>query len=691
MLHKHKKGFSLIELIVAIAILATMLLVLTPSVLKYIDESRTTKDLKTVADFTEVIESSLADDSVYNEITKYIVGKYKEDKMNYSSYIDHPAADVEEYKESLGEDSYTYSEKARRVDGIRYFVGGEMRGVTITFPVTEDKKIDYINGRINEIQPGGIKGIANSITLKDASPTMVEYIKNKFGKNIPIDSATYRFSELTVFIYTGPAVSFTETADSPMKVYSQWDGTNLIDVERVEGVPDAGNVGNQEGSGNAGEQPGGTGGNPGGSPGGSGGSNNNEYTNGIVPVGGTIPSGDIYITNIVINTCDVCKESYMPFCMCNAQIYGAGDTLPNNAKQNDIFMHGDYMYIYEQSYGSGGCPYYFSIDGTKYYGFHNATVNGRWACGVKNKNQTTYSGEFLQTILGQPVSDFSGVYDSCGNLTGTIRIPIWANENVEYVVWGCPSTITVEVPCHCDVETLVNGFSGTVKIYHDNACGHSTAVQNASSNFADNDWATIQAVTQAGLAKFTGWHIGDTKTIQVNGSTKTVKIIGFNHDALNSITLITTEHIGTHVMNPATTSNPSGTNTGGWEASDMRAWLNNYVYEGMTDVKNYIKTVTKTSNNTGYQATSVSNTQDKVFLLSVQELGCNTGTSYTSLFSQEGSTYEYFENNVFSGGGWTRTSLPGTRVSWYYKKQTNGIDFGDSDYSTYVYPAFVIG
>ena len=69
MLKKQRKGFSLIELIVAIAILATMLLVLTPAALKYVDESRTAKDLKTTADLTEVVESSLADDTVYQDMT----------------------------------------------------------------------------------------------------------------------------------------------------------------------------------------------------------------------------------------------------------------------------------------------------------------------------------------------------------------------------------------------------------------------------------------------------------------------------------------------------------------------------------------------------------------------------------------------------------------------------------------------
>ena len=689
MLKKQRKGFSLIELIVAIAILATMLLVLTPATLKYVDESRTAKDLKTTADLTEVVESSLADDTVYQEITKYIIGKYKDSKMNYSSYIDHAEAEVEEYKESLGEDSYTYGEKARRVDGVRYMVGGKMRGITITFPVTEDKKIDYQNGRINEIQPGGIKGMANPIVLKDASPSMVEFIKNKFGKDVPITSATYRYSEFTIFIYTGPAVSFTETADSPMKVYGQWDGTNLIDVDRTVGTPDAGNVGGSGGGTGDGSNNGGGGG----SVGGAGGAGGSGQTGNIITVGQQIPSGDIYITNVVYdNECHTCKDTYMPFCTCNAQIYGAGDTMPSTVRRNDIYMHGDYMYMYEQQYGGGGCPYYFSINGVRYYGFYNSPVSGRWTCGVKNKNQTSYSGEFLQTILGKPVTDFAGVYDGCSVLTGTVRIPSWATGSVSYAAWGCPQSLTIEIPCGCELgDPIIYSFPGTIKIYHGDTCGHSAAIKNASANFADNDWATIQAVTQAGLAKLTGWKIGDTKTIQVNGSTKNVKIIGFNHDGHNTITLMATDSVGSHVMNPATTDNPNGTNAGGWEASDMRAWLNNYIYEGMTDVKSYIKTVTKTSNNIGYQATSVSNTQDKVFLLSMQELGINSGTSYTSLFAQEGSMYEYFANNTMSGWGWTRTAHPGIRVSWYYKKPNNSVEFNDSDYSTAVYPAFVIG
>ena len=232
MLKKQRKGFSLIELIVAIAILATMLLVLTPAALKYVDESRTAKDLKTTADLTEVIESSLADDEVYQEVTKHIIGKYKNDEMNYSCYVDRSTSKLSSEKESLGEDSFLYGDKARTFDGLIYKPAGQMRGVTITFSV-DDKKIDLKNGRINAIRTGASKGHSSTLFLKDEAPALVKYINNKIGRTLSIDSATYRFSELTVFIYTGSAVTFEETSDSPMRVYSQWNGTNLLDAETL--------------------------------------------------------------------------------------------------------------------------------------------------------------------------------------------------------------------------------------------------------------------------------------------------------------------------------------------------------------------------------------------------------------------------------------------------------------------------
>lgn len=472
MLNKHRKGFSLIELIVAIAILATMLLVLTPSVLKYIDESRTTKDLKTVADFTEVIESSLADDTAYNEITKFIIGKYKDSPLNYSSYIDHSEIEVEEYKESLGEDSYTYGEKARRADGIRYMVGGKMRGITITFPVTEDKKLDYHNGRINEIQPGGRQGSESTILLKDASPAMVDFIKSKFGKNIPIDSATYRFSELTVFIYTGPAVTDVETADAPMKVYSQWDGTNLIDVDRSTGTPNS--AGGSDDDDETPSIPNNTvisppntssDGTPIGVTGGSTINNNALYVRGIKPIG---------------SECNDCGGYY--WCSCEAVIYDRGDTIPTTPQQYDVYVYGDYIYMYQVSYGGGGCPYTLAINNKSYDGFYTSSGRNTWAVGVTNRQKTSYSESFVETIAGVKADNFMGTFEGCTRATSLPKVPIYAT-NIEYYAWDC-NINAVEIPCALmSLNTSWGTHNDSINRvpYHYIGCGHSNTTSTAIS------------------------------------------------------------------------------------------------------------------------------------------------------------------------------------------------------------------
>ena len=226
MFFKNKKGFSLIELIVTLAIMSVFLLILTPSVIHHIEESRMAKDEKTAADFTEIIESSLTDEDVYCEITNYVVGKKLDDPLNYSCYVDSESNKTLDKKEAIAEDSYIYNKSTRILDEVEYIPAGEMRGVTITFPIVENS-IDYKNGRINEMVMGNRKGVTATTLLKDSSPSMVEFIKSKFGKTIQISSSTYKYSELTVFIYTGMPTTSEEKATDPVKVYNQWNGTNL--------------------------------------------------------------------------------------------------------------------------------------------------------------------------------------------------------------------------------------------------------------------------------------------------------------------------------------------------------------------------------------------------------------------------------------------------------------------------------
>ena len=50
-----KSGFTLIEIIVVMAILAVLILVLTPSLLKYTDRSRAQRDDSAMDDYFQVV------------------------------------------------------------------------------------------------------------------------------------------------------------------------------------------------------------------------------------------------------------------------------------------------------------------------------------------------------------------------------------------------------------------------------------------------------------------------------------------------------------------------------------------------------------------------------------------------------------------------------------------------------------
>ncbi len=64
---KNNKGFSLVELIVVIAIMAVLMVVLAPAMLRYVEKTRVQKDESAVSEAANAAELALADESVYSE------------------------------------------------------------------------------------------------------------------------------------------------------------------------------------------------------------------------------------------------------------------------------------------------------------------------------------------------------------------------------------------------------------------------------------------------------------------------------------------------------------------------------------------------------------------------------------------------------------------------------------------------
>ncbi|MCI6470396.1 MAG: prepilin-type N-terminal cleavage/methylation domain-containing protein [Lachnospiraceae bacterium] len=63
------KGFSLVELIIVIAIMAVLIGVLAPQYLKYVEQSRLQKDNQAIAEIANAVKIAMADESINATVT----------------------------------------------------------------------------------------------------------------------------------------------------------------------------------------------------------------------------------------------------------------------------------------------------------------------------------------------------------------------------------------------------------------------------------------------------------------------------------------------------------------------------------------------------------------------------------------------------------------------------------------------
>lgn len=72
---KNDKGFSLIELIIAIAILVILTGFLAPNIIRYIEKSRVAKDMQTLDTVYEAVQIALTEENLKVETTTYQITK----------------------------------------------------------------------------------------------------------------------------------------------------------------------------------------------------------------------------------------------------------------------------------------------------------------------------------------------------------------------------------------------------------------------------------------------------------------------------------------------------------------------------------------------------------------------------------------------------------------------------------------
>ena len=95
-LRKNRKGFSLVELIVVIAIMAVLVGVIAPNLIRNIEKSRESRDIAQLDDFISAVEAAAASEKINEEIADN-PGTYKiEDLIAGSTKLDALEAELKQ-------------------------------------------------------------------------------------------------------------------------------------------------------------------------------------------------------------------------------------------------------------------------------------------------------------------------------------------------------------------------------------------------------------------------------------------------------------------------------------------------------------------------------------------------------------------------------------------------------------------
>lgn len=223
-------------------------------------------------------------------------------------------------------------------------------------------------------------------------------------------------------------------------------------------------------------------------------------------------------------------------------------------------------------------------------------------------------------------------------------------------------------------------------------------------SFSEYDWDELAQVAQMiaeapsdeegrTVADEWGVHVGDARPLALNDGTQAqLVVVGIRHDqrsdgsGVAGLTLMTSPIAKRPV-------NSTDTNTGGWEASELRAWL---ASDGAAllpeDLVSHVAEVTKRTNNVGVTSdvASVTETADRLWAFSLTEVcgpvdlfATEYGdevrartyyqdyTLYDKVLSQEGEQYEYFAQAGVTDhadpSGTLVQPLGGSATSWWYR------------------------
>ena len=217
-----------------------------------------------------------------------------------------------------------------------------------------------------------------------------------------------------------------------------------------------------------------------------------------------------------------------------------------------------------------------------------------------------------------------------------------------------------------------NGKVTTCSVGHGNWDGSGSSGGSVETvSFAEDSWDTIVSAVQAGSTE--NYHVGDTKEVDMGTfGTHTIRVAntstpaecstaGFSQTACGFV-LEFADSITTRKMNS------SGTNVGGWPASEMRTYVNSDIYNALpSELKNGIIDTTVVSGHGSSDSANFTST-DKLYLLSTKEVWGKEGTS--NVVTADTAEAETRQLDYYKAQGVTTSNYSGA------KKQYNGSNIG---------------
>lgn len=208
--------------------------------------------------------------------------------------------------------------------------------------------------------------------------------------------------------------------------------------------------------------------------------------------------------------------------------------------------------------------------------------------------------------------------------------------------------------------------------------GELKAIANAIAA-APSDAEGLAIAKSYDLVDTNGKLTGETKDVEVQGlGTARVRICGFRHDeradgtGRAGITFEFANAVGMHLMNA------TDTNSGGWEASKMRSWLNGEFLSNLpSSLVNSIASVRKATNNaggdTGGNTSVVTQTTDKLWLLSLSEVygmlssQSSSVPTYPAVYDAEGTQYQLYADQGVSTASYGFCKKTGFGSWWWLR------------------------